>query len=163
MFELSWTVRDLFYVLIPILSDRGSRLSEGFILDYFIAVIWSNLESLYIGWFTYPIKEAFIKWYSITVLYILCNITFSTFGSLASTFWSFSVTPWVSSNSHDFKRGSHSHDCRGDHRRPKQSPVVAWMSAVKSAKVEFYNRSTTESTTTDVDTRPSYDIVVRSL
>ena len=60
-------------------------------------------------------------------------------------------------------RGSHSHDCTGDHRRPKQSPVVAWKSPVKSAKIEFYNRSTTESTTTYVDTRPSYDIVVRRL
>ena len=61
------------------------------------------------------------------------------------------------------KRGSHSHDCRGDHRRPKPSPVVAWKSPVKFAKIDFYNRSTTESTTTYVDTRPSYDIVVRRL
>ena len=38
------------------------------------------------------------------------------------------------------KRGSHSHDCIGDHRRPKQSPMVAWKSAVKSVKIEFYNR-----------------------
>ena len=62
-----------------------------------------------------------------------------------------------------FKRGSHSHDCRGDHRRPKQSSVVAWKSPVKSAKIEFYNHSTTESTTTYVDTRPTHDIVVRRL
>ena len=72
---------------------------------------------------------------------------------------------WHSSNGQTYKWqikwGSHSHDCRGDHRRPKQSPVVAWKSPVKSAKIEFYNRSTTESTTTYVDTRPSYDIVVQ--
>ena len=47
--------------------------------------------------------------------------------------------------------------------KPKQSPVVAWKSPVKSVKIEFYNRSTTESTTTYVDTGPSYDIVVRRL
>ena len=61
------------------------------------------------------------------------------------------------------KRGSHSHGCRGDHMRPKQSPMVAWKSAVKSAKIELYNRSTTESTTTYVDMRPIYDIVVQRL
>ena len=38
------------------------------------------------------------------------------------------------------KRGSHSHDCSGDYRRQRQSPVVAWKSAVKSAKIDFYNR-----------------------
>ena len=37
------------------------------------------------------------------------------------------------------KWGSHSCDCRGDQRWPKQSPMVAWKSAVKSAKIEFYN------------------------
>ena len=61
------------------------------------------------------------------------------------------------------KRGSLSHDCRGDHRRPKQSPVVAWKSPVKSAKIEFYNCYTTESTTRYFDKQPSYDIVVRRL
>ena len=64
---------------------------------------------------------------------------------------------------HSLKRGSHSHDCRGDNRRPKQSPMVAWSSAIKSAKIEFYNYSTTESTTTYVDTRPTYDIVAQRL
>ena len=63
------------------------------------------------------------------------------------------------------KSGHHTvdHECGGDHRPPKKSPMVAWKSAGKSAKNEFYNRSTIEFTATYVDTRPTHVIVVQIL
>ena len=39
VFELSLTVRDISYIFMPMLSDRGSTLSLRFILNYFIAVM----------------------------------------------------------------------------------------------------------------------------